>query len=61
MTAEIPPGITTPDKIETRFGPLNFFGGVPDKETIQKAYNHLDFQHGFQAFMGGSRLLPWMR
>ena len=48
MTTEIPPGITTPDKIETRFGDLNFFDGVPDQKTVQKVYNHLDFQHGFQ-------------
>ena len=31
MTTEIPPGIATPDELETRFGTLNFFDGVPDK------------------------------
>ncbi len=55
MTSDIPPGIATPDTIKTRFGTLNFFDGVPDKQTIQKVYNHLDFQHGFQAFLSGSR------
>ncbi len=25
MTTEIPPGITTPDTLETRLGDLNFF------------------------------------
>ena len=29
MTTEIPPGIATPNKLETRFGALNFFDGVP--------------------------------
>ena len=45
MTTEIPPGIVTPDDIETRLGDLSFFDGVPDDETVQKAYNFLDFQH----------------
>ena len=37
MTTEVPEGIATPDKIETRFGTLDFFDGVPDEKTIQKA------------------------
>ena len=56
MTTEIPPGIMTPDRIETRFGTLNFFDGVPDKETAQKVYDHLDFQHAFQAFLNGIQI-----
>ena len=56
MTTEIPPGITTPDEIKTRLGDLNFFDGVPDKETVQKVYNFLDFQHGFQAYMSGVQI-----
>jgi hypothetical protein len=56
MTTEIPPGITTPDEIHTRLGDLNFFDGVPDKETVEKVYNFLDFQHGFQAYMSGVQI-----
>lgn len=56
MSTEIPHGIVTPDKLETRLGPLNFFDGVPDKETTQKVYDHLDFQHAFQAFMSGIQI-----
>ena len=56
MTTEIPPGITTPDSIETRLGDLNFFDGVPDAETVQKVYNFLDFQHAYQAYMGGIKI-----
>lgn len=56
MTTEIPPGIATPDNIETRLGSLNFFDGVPDKETVQKVYNFLDFQHAFQAYMSGVQI-----
>ena len=36
MTTKIPPGIVTPDDIETRLGDLSFFDGVPDNETVQK-------------------------
>ena len=56
MTTEVPPGIATPDKFETRFGALNFFDGVPDKATVQKVYDHLDFQHSFQAFLSGIQI-----
>ena len=56
MTTEIPPGITTPDDIETRLGDLHFFDGVPDKETVEKAYNFLDFQHAYQACMSGMQI-----
>ncbi len=51
MTTEIPPGIATPDKLETRIGTLTSFDGVPDKETAQKVYDNLDFQRGVQAYL----------
>ena len=56
MTTEIPPGVVTPDDIETRLGDLSFFDGVPDDETVQKAYNFLDFQHAVQAYMDGTKI-----
>jgi hypothetical protein len=56
MTTPVPPGIATPDKLETRMGTLNFFDGVPDKATVQKVYDNLDFQHAFQAFMSGIQI-----
>lgn len=56
MTTDIPPGITTPDDIETRLGTLNFFDGVPIEDTTKKVYNFLDFQHGYQAFMRGIQI-----
>ena len=30
MTTEVPPGIATPDKLETDLGTLTSFDGVPD-------------------------------
>jgi hypothetical protein len=49
--AGIPPAITTPDKAETRIGPLDFRDGAPSKETLDKIYNNLDFTHALRAFM----------
>jgi hypothetical protein len=51
MTTEIPPGIATPDKVETRIGTLNLFDGVPDEKTAQKVYDNLDFQRAVQAYL----------
>ena len=51
MATDIPSSITTPDQVETRLGTLTFFDGLPNKETVQKLYDNLDFQRGVQAFI----------
>lgn len=51
MTTEIPEGIATPDKLGTDIGTLNFFDGVPDKETADLIYDHLALQRATQAFL----------
>ena len=51
MTTDIPPGIASPDKVETRLGTLNFFDGFPDKATVEKVYDNLDFQRAVQAYL----------
>jgi hypothetical protein len=56
MTTEIPPGIATPDKLETRIGTLNLFDGVPTEETAQKVYDNLDFQRGVQAYLSSIQI-----
>ncbi len=43
MTTPIPASISIPDKVETHFGTLNFFDGVPDKAPTEKLYDNLDF------------------
>lgn len=48
---KIPDKIMTPDKVETRIGPLNFVDGVPTAETAQKVYDHLDFLRGVEVFL----------
>jgi hypothetical protein len=47
----IPPAITTPDKVETRIGTLEFKDGAPSAETVTKVYDNLDFTHAFEAFV----------
>ena len=56
MTTTIPDGIATPEKVKTRIGTLNLVDGVPDKKTVQKVYDNLDFQRGVQAFMSGIQI-----
>lgn len=42
MTTSIPEEITTPDKVETSIGTLNFFDGVPTEKTVKTVYDNLD-------------------
>jgi len=51
MTTTMPPGIASPDKVETRLGPLHFFEGFPDDATVTKLYDNLDFQRAVQAYL----------
>jgi hypothetical protein len=47
----IPAAITTPDKVETRLGTLDFNDGMPSKDTVDKVYENLYFTHAFDAFV----------
>lgn len=49
----VPSCITTPDKVETRIGTLEFFDGFPSPETTQKVFDNLDFLRGIEAFLNG--------
>jgi hypothetical protein len=49
--AGMPPSIYTPNKVESRTGPLFFKDGMPSKETARKVYDNLDFTHAFEAFV----------
>src|SRR5271167_560995 len=64
METPIPPGITTPDKVDTRLGALKFEGGYPDAATVEKVYDNLDFQRGVEAYlntMQGASLVAMRR
>ncbi len=52
-TTAIPENITTPDVVETSIGTLNFFDGVPTKETAQLTQDFLLKARGVDAFMKG--------
>ena len=47
----IPASITTPDRVESRIGMLEFKDGVPSQDTLTKLYDNLDFTHAFEAFV----------
>ncbi len=51
MTTDIPAGIETPDKVETRLGTLEFFDGFPTDASVEKLYENLDFQRAVQAYL----------
>ena len=53
MTTSIPPGIASPDTVETRLGTLKFFDGFPDDASVEKLYDNLDFQRAVQAYLLG--------
>jgi hypothetical protein len=48
---DIPEKIMTPDRVETRIGNLEFYDGMPTKETLEKVYNNIDFIRGVDVFM----------
>lgn len=51
MTTLLAPGIAMPDKVNTRLGELKFFAGFPDKASVDKLYDNLDFQRAVQAYL----------
>ena len=49
--AQTPASIMTPDRLDTRLGPLDFKDGAPSKQTVDKVYDYLDFMHATEAFV----------
>ena len=47
--------ISTPDKVETRVGTLEFRDGAPSAETAEKVYDTLDFTRGLNVFNNSFR------
>ena len=46
----VPPPITTSARVETRLGTIEFTDGLPNQETLEKSYDHVDFTHATPAF-----------
>ncbi len=51
VPAETLRSISTPDKVESRLGTLEFDDGAPSEATAALLYDHLDFVHGVEAFI----------
>jgi hypothetical protein len=47
----IPPGVATPNKVETSIGTLNLSDGYPEDDTVQKVYANLDRSRALQAYL----------
>ena len=47
----MPPGVASPDKVETSIGTLNLSYGYPDAATVQKVYDNLDASRALQAYL----------
>lgn len=47
---QIPPSVTTPDRVETTRGTFEFNDGVPTEATSQALYDQLDFTYAYRAF-----------
>ncbi|MCK5069863.1 MAG: DUF1254 domain-containing protein, partial [Desulfocapsa sp.] len=56
MTTEVPPGVATPDTLETSIGTLTSFDGVPDAKTTQLVYDNLDLERATQAFLSSIQI-----
>jgi hypothetical protein len=54
-TTGIPPEITTPERVQTRVGTLEYKDGAPSVETAEKVYDTLDFIRGVDAFLNSYR------
>jgi hypothetical protein len=53
MTTPVPPGIASPDTVETSIGTLHLKDGYPTAETIQTVYDNLDRSRALQAYLLG--------
>jgi hypothetical protein len=51
VAQDVPKSITTPDRVQSSIGTLEYKDGAPSKETVQKVYDNLDRMHGVEAFV----------
>ena len=51
MTTPIPENITTPDKVETSIGTLEFFDGIPVGGTKDTVYDYMDRARAVQVYV----------
>jgi hypothetical protein len=51
LAADVLSSLSTPGKVDSRIGPLEFTDGAPARKTVDALYDHLDFLHGVNAFL----------
>ena len=51
MATQTPAGIAAPAEVKTRIGTLRTKDGFPDKATLEKVFDNLDFQRGVQSVL----------
>ena len=51
VSSETLRSISTPERLDSRLGTLEFVDGAPSKETVAKVYDYLDLMHGVEAFV----------
>jgi hypothetical protein len=51
VSAETLASISTPDRVDTRIGTLEFFDGLPTPTTIEAVYENLDLLRGVEVFL----------
>ena len=53
VSTETLASISTPERLDTRLGTLEFVDGVPKGETAELVYDHLDFVHALNVYLDG--------
>jgi hypothetical protein len=53
VSSETLRSLSTPDRLDSRLGTLEFVDGVPSAETAETVYDHLDFTHALNVFLNG--------
>ena len=56
VSQEVLDSISTPDKVKTSIGTLEFFDGAPSPKTADKVYDYLDTMRGVDSFLKGMQL-----
>ena len=59
VSSETLRSISTPDRLDSRLGTLEFNDGAPTPDTAERLYDNLDFMRGVEAYLNSFRAAPW--
>ena len=51
LAKEVLGSLSTPERVESRLGALEFKDGAPSAKTVETLYDHLDYVHTLNAFL----------